>query len=144
MPLPKKTGIYIGDGLRAALEGRLTDDASLSAAVNDVAARYAEIVRQNRPTLSPAAWLAVCDALNGIWLRDSGSLRLAWAEIADADRLHGLGAKWGVDAKALAEAVRDLDYAGLIALVDTVERFWADDSGDPADQVLARIVPPFE
>jgi hypothetical protein len=94
-----------------------------------VAARYQEICRRHCPKLTQSEWLAVLDALNGVWLQssihDAGLLTGIWASVYDADRLGGLGAKWGCDAKALSEHIRDYDYATTVALVDAVERWWA-------------------
>lgn len=97
---------------------------SLSGRLSTVAERYAAILDRHRPDLSEAEWNAVRDALNGVWLRDALSLRSIWAEIADADRLDGLGRKWGIDAQALAVRVRDMDTATLVALVEAVESWW--------------------
>ena len=47
---------------------------------------------------------AVCDATNGTVL-DKSSWQSLWAEVADADRLNDLGAKWEIDAKALSARI---------------------------------------
>jgi hypothetical protein len=87
------------------------------------------------------------DALNGVWLqstdRDAAFLTTVWAEIYDADRINGLGRKWHCDAKALAERIRDYDYATVVALVDAVERWWALPSdGRPYQETIKEIVGP--
>lgn len=115
--------IYVGEPL-----ARLLDDAeNRSGRLNTVAERYLEIVRRDVPELSEAEWCVVCDALNGYWMEGAPELglRFAWANIADADRLDGLGRKWGVDAQALAVRIRDLPMGALVALAEVVERFWA-------------------
>jgi hypothetical protein len=91
----------------------------------DVAARYREIIRRSVPALTEAEWMACADALNGVWLGDpvTGPPTL-WMEIADADQLDGLGAKWGIDAQALAQRLRDAHYAAAMAVIDVVERPW--------------------
>jgi hypothetical protein len=90
-------------------------------------ARYHEVVRQSVPALTESEWMACCDALNGVWLCDPltgpGTL---WAEIADADVLNGLGVKWGIDAQELARRLRAAPYASALAVIDVVERLWAD------------------
>jgi hypothetical protein len=107
-----------------------------------IAARYQEICRRHCPTLTLSEWCAVMDALNGIWLHDTSPLTSIWAEVYDADRLNGLGQKWGVDAKALAQRIREYDYATLVALVDAVERWWAIPTDDtrPYKESIPEVV----
>lgn len=81
----------------------------------------------------------ICEILNGGLLsRDVGdddtrgaSLTVVWAEIADTVQIHpGYGEQWGVSdvtAMALVTKLQTAPYADLVALVDFVERFWADD-----------------
>lgn len=78
---------------------------------------------------------AICDALNGCPQLQLGGY--AWpdpaptslypavvAELADSDRLSGLGAKWGVDVLRLIVRLRNLSALGIYALVEAVERWW--------------------
>lgn len=118
MTTDTKLSIYAGEPLALALAGYAE---GRSARVNTVCARYLGLVAEFVPTFTRAEWSAICDALNGVWLRDEHSLRFSWAEIADCE---GLGAQWGIDQEALAIRVRELDLARTIALVETVERFW--------------------
>ena len=98
-------------------------------------ARYYETCRRHVATLGLAReeLALVCDALNGVWLtadHDSGAAQLAvtWAGIADAIQLDGLAKKHKVsDADGLIARLQKLSYADTVALVDFVERFWADD-----------------
>lgn len=113
--------IYIGEPLNRALEGY----ENRSERLNTIADRYLACVKAHTPELSQSEWLAVCDALNGVWLREAGYLRSVWAEIADADRLDGLGDKWDIDAQALAERIRDMPIVQVVALIEVVERFWS-------------------
>jgi hypothetical protein len=124
--------VYLGEPLRRLLDARATEEAGYTASslVNTVADRYQEMVRRSMPALSEREWMACADALNGVWLSsDAGgaSLTLAtvWAEIADADRLNGLGEKWGIDAQALARRLREAPYAEVVAVVDVVETLWS-------------------
>ena len=119
-----KMSIYAGQPIQRALEGH---NKNRSGRLNTVAERYAYVVQRDCPALTEAEWCAICDALNGYWLDggDSGAgVRLAWAEIEDADRLDGLGAKWDVDANALALRLRDATAGQQVAVAEVVQRFW--------------------
>lgn len=127
----KRQSIYLSEPLqrlveahRAGEEGGLRSVSGLLATVAD---RYQETGRRHLPRLTRAECGLVLDALNGVWLREPAAvLTSVWAEIADAGRLSGAGARWGVeDVDDLAARIRDLPYAGTVALVDAVERFWA-------------------
>lgn len=115
-----KLSIYIGPPLAAVLEG--AEERGKSARINEVAARYLEMRRQETPALAEAEWCAICDVLNGTLL-DSTSIRLLWAEIEDA-ALDGVGQKWGIDLRALAIELKELRYSQLVAIAEVVERFW--------------------
>ncbi|HCZ49108.1 MAG TPA: hypothetical protein DCZ11_08895 [Gammaproteobacteria bacterium] len=114
--------IYAGPPLQQVLAG----NEGRSARLNTVAERYLDVVRRDCPGLTEAEWCAICDALNGYWMEgcENIGVRTAWAEIADADRLNGLGEKWGVDAQALAARMRDMTAGAQVALAEVVERFW--------------------
>lgn len=95
--------------------------------VNTVIDRYQEVVARSIPELSESEWMACADALDGIALwRDAGHPAMVWAKVEGADQLSDLGAKWGIDAPALVARLRALPYAQSVALVDVVERLWAD------------------
>lgn len=68
----------------------------------------------------------ICDACNGTAFVDNRSISMLWAEIDDAIRLDGLDDKWHVDGPALVEKLRTLTWGQTAAIVDAVERFWAD------------------
>jgi hypothetical protein len=143
----ERGSIYFGEALRRLLAARPEDSGlwTRSGLLNTVAARYQEVCRRHCPTLTIAEWCAVMDALNGVWLRGSDheaeSLTAVWAEVYDADRLDGLGKKWRCGAKALAERIRDYDYATTVALVDAVERWWALPSdGRPYSETIPEVV----
>ena len=120
-PRGERLSVYAGEPIALVLTGH---DENRSARLNNVADRYLQIVGHDSPTWTEAQWSAVCDALNGCWLSDEASIRFAWAEVADADRLNGLGAKWGIDATALAAEIRDMTHGQRVAVVEIVERFW--------------------
>jgi len=144
-----RTSLYIGPALRRLLDDRPEDKGlwTRSGLLNTVAARYAEVCRRHCPTLTMAEWCACMDALNGVWMQatsahEASRLTVVWAEVYDADRLNGLGAKWGCDAKALAERIREMDYATTVALVDAVERWWAREqpAGESREEGIAAVV----
>lgn len=119
-----KISIYAGAPIQRVLDG-FNDNRS--GRLNTVAERYAYIVDRDCPTLTEAQWCAICDALNGYWMDsgDSGAgVRLAWAEVEDADRLNGLGDKWDVDARDLSAQLRDMTAGQQVAVAEVVQRFW--------------------
>lgn len=102
--------------------------------------RYYEVCRRHLAALglSPPELGVCCSVLNGGLLGISGvgdhaaaRLSVVWAEIADAFTLHpGYGAQWDVSDEqgaALVAKLQRASYADLCALVDFVERFWAND-----------------
>jgi hypothetical protein len=68
-----------------------------------------------------------------VWLdadTDNAAAHLAvlWAGIADAIQLEGLAKKHNVtDPSSLLTKLSNANYGDIVALVDFVERFWADD-----------------
>jgi len=130
-----KLSIYAGEPIQQVLDGH----ENRSGRLNTVAERYLDVVRRDCPALTQAEWCAVCDALNGYWMEGAGNLgvRMAWAEVADADRLNGLGAKWGVDAPALAARMQRMSAGEQVALAEVVERFWQH-CALPAGEALAK------
>lgn len=125
--------IYAGPPLARAIEATLDDD-NRSGRVNNVAERYLDIVEAVRPRFTRDEWCAVCDALNGVWLNDSVSARLVWANVADTPEL---GEKWSIDQPALTSRLRALDAAGNWAVIETVQRFWARAHLDTDDALRA-------
>lgn len=93
-----------------------------------IAERYAEIMRRSPPLLDLREWLLIFDSLNGCWLIEPAALvaQSVPHEVADACRLNGADAKWEVpDADELVQTLAALPFAGLVAVVDAAERFWA-------------------
>ena len=84
--------------------------------------------------LTEAEALGICDCLNGTLLEPM-SIRLMWAEVADACRLDGLDRKWGFTAQALVEELRALPPFTLFSIADAVERFWR----DPTTEAGAKV-----
>jgi hypothetical protein len=100
------------------------DDDSLSGSVRRIVDRYAELVRRSRPweTLSEAERGAVRDACLS-WIAEPAATIIGGVglEIRDAEA-DGIGAKWGVDALALASKIDAMTPGEQIALVDWIER----------------------
>ncbi len=81
---------------------------------------------------------AICDALNGTVL-DDFSWQSIWAEVADADRLDGLGQKWSIDAQALAGRLRDSSPGAKLAVAEAAEEFWRVHVDSPIDDGLRAV-----
>lgn len=124
---------------RNALDRR-TGSEGRSAALSGLIERYDTLLDRVRPELlSRSEWMAICDALNGCWLRgpDWMSIHGIGLQIHDSDRLDGLGRKWKIDAQALSRRLHEMSDAEQLAVVDTVERFWAAHSrGEQAEVAL--------
>jgi hypothetical protein len=130
----ERVSIYVGEALQRLMAERPENKGlwSRSGLINTVASRYMDACERHRPTLHWREWAAIFDALNGCWLQSDSQftanlLTSLWAEVYDADRLDGLGPKWEIDAKGLAEKIREMDYATTMAIVDAAERWWARD-----------------
>jgi hypothetical protein len=122
----RSTSIYLTPELDAALKPRVTERTSRSEILAKIAGRYHALCERDRPALSVNEWRLVCDALNGVWMRECWALQTVWAEIADAIKLDGLDSKHGVDGPALVTKLHGLTYGQTVALVDVVEHFWND------------------
>lgn len=79
-----------------------------------------------RATLAPGEAKAILDALNGVGLLVEAGAGVLGEHVAlevhDADRLAGLGAKWGLNARALAARLAELPRVQRAAL-----ELWAAD-----------------
>lgn len=115
-----KISIYAGEPIQRVLDGF----DNRSGRLNTVAERYLDIIRRDCPALTEAEWCALCDALNGYMASDGSAVRMAWAEIADAGLIDGIGEKWEVDAQALAQRMRLMTAAEQTAIVEVTEAFW--------------------
>lgn len=146
--MASKKSCYFTDQAEAVLG---LDLDSFSGRMNNVIIRYGEIMRQECPAFTVSEWSAICDALNSCWLQAEGPgtdpARFIWAEIADADRLDGLGVKWGIDAAGLASRIQAMRYSEQCAIVDVVARFWKSselnilETGELLRKVGARMKP---
>lgn len=120
--------LYLTPGADEALEARSRGgergSGDRSAAASRMIERYAELARRSLPELTEAEWNLVRDALNG-WLPEPAA-SVGWLAmgVRDAIKLDGLDDKWAVDGDALLERLEALDYAGCLAVLDAVERWW--------------------
>lgn len=130
--MTKRTSIYLSPPIDELLlahlargEDSLRSASALLAAATD---RYLEIVRRNLPNWRTAEWCLAADALNGCWMHDSpgSALSIVQMEISDAVRLNGAAEKWAVDWAAFEPALAALTHTQAIAVIEVVERFWAD------------------
>lgn len=132
--MAKRYSIYASAALDRALAARVHGDPdaetgfrSRSSMISAIADRYAEICRREMPVLALGEWLAVFGALNGCWMLDNAAMAAQGIalEVADADRLNGLGITWGIDGQALAARLGGMSFAAKVAVLDAAERWWA-------------------
>lgn len=80
--------------------------------------------------LSRAEAMALLDALNGCHLMPLILGGHAALEVHDADRLNGLGEKWGIDAQDLARRIAALPQFARAAIEWWAAAFWLTGDGD--------------
>lgn len=105
----------------------------LSHRLAQVSDRYLEALRRARaswPPFSEAEWSLLRDAMNGTLHEPAAMIAALDQGIEDAIALDGLDAKWSVDGPALLAKLRGLDFMQEVALVEAVERWWAERSQD--------------
>lgn len=117
--------LYLTPGAEDALGARATGERDRSAVACRMMERYAEVCRRALPELTDAEWDLLRDSLNG-WLPEPAA-SVGWLAmgVRDSIELDGLADKWGVDGPALLSRLEALDYAGCLAVLDAVERWWA-------------------
>jgi hypothetical protein len=144
MASAKRQSIYIPEKIQEILATyAYGDESSISGTIAAIIDRYRAITADATPELPANEWMAICDVLNGCgMLLAAGGGRhdqapMAWASIADSEQ-DGLGKKWNVDCRGLAEKIRMLPLAGRIAVWDVVARFWASEQLNslPAEDLL--------
>lgn len=127
------TSLYLRDDLRAQIADRdAGGGVGPGVMIQGAAARYYDLLWRSRPTLEPAQWRAICDALNGTWLADvvpggyvMPAQQLLVMEVGDAIRLSGLARKWAIDGDRLMSQLGALTPAQAESVRDVVCRFWA-------------------
>jgi len=123
----RRINLYIGPRLAQLLEERAGRGRSTSGVVNAVADRYLETVRRYTPRLAVNEWLAIFDALNGVWAGDNAAMAVQSLPygVSDFLTLEGAAEKWEVDGPELVEKLEALDWCQRLAVIDAAERFWA-------------------
>lgn len=130
--MARNISIYPGAALDAALASN-GGGRGRSHRINQLADRYAEILRRNPPPeLSEGEWSLIRDSLNGTLHEPAAMIRGVWQDVEDG-LFDGLAAKWGVDGPALVARLRALDYAQEVALVERIEAWWATHGGDAGE-----------
>lgn len=140
--LPKTVLAELGRRVRPA-GGEDDREYNRSDAIRAALQRYYELCRRHFAALglSRQELALCCDALNGVWLdadtdQAASHLAVLWAGVADAIQVSGLAKKHGVtDPSGLVTRLRNASYGDIVALVDFVERFWAD---DPEAEAMTR------
>ena len=99
---------------------------SRSETIRDIVKRYVEVCRRHRPDLERKEWYLIVDAFNGTIIDEQFALPNLAAQIEDAIALDDADKRHAVDGEALLRKLRNLTYAEKLAVVDIVDRFWAD------------------
>lgn len=111
----------------AYLDGAVSSTWTRTAVIRRTIERYREICRRELAALdlSEAEWDLLRDGLNGVWHEPARSIGALHIGVRDSIELDGLATKRGVDGPALVAKLEGLSYAGCVAVVDAVERWWA-------------------
>lgn len=127
--IPDKQGVSFSPALKSAL-GPIDDSITVSARVNAIGERYAEIMRraQIEKRFSEPEWNLLRDSLNGCYHQPASQIRHLWHGIEDSIELDGLAEKWEVDGEALLAKLRDLAFVDEVAVVEAVERWWIENA----------------
>jgi hypothetical protein len=126
MPAKNQISVYVGPPLARFIGPMGTCYGGPTAAVNALAERYGRLLdAAGLPDWSPAEWEAVCRANAVVWGDGRGIPDLR--PVSD-------------DLGAVNRVLAGLSAAGKFAVIEAVERFWADQSGRPARAVLEQIL----
>lgn len=132
------TRIILSPPVKAALAATNNLDNSRSRRIGDICDRYLELVRRERPNLAENEWLFICDVLNGHISEPVSLLPSYTASLRDSLQ-DGTYRKWGMDMTAAKELIcrlDDLPYAGHLAVIEVVDRFWSQPEEQDARQSL--------
>jgi hypothetical protein len=121
--MSSRKSIYLSDQAEAVIG---TDHDSLSGRINNICIRYGTITAAGCPELRLSEWLMICDMLNATVMDAAGAdqARHLWADIAESGKLDGLAEKWEIDTEDLSQRVRAMSYAGQVAIIEVVGKFW--------------------
>lgn len=117
--MAERITVYIGEPLANVLAGY---DDNRSGRINRVCADWLQMIEEARPELSEAEWMAVIDITNSTAIFDNDALRFIWADVADSPEEC---TKWGVDQDDLVGKLRGMSLSGLLAMRETIDRYWA-------------------
>lgn len=106
--------IYLGDGLRRALQGR-TD--SLTSAVNLIADRYQQMIEASMPDLTAAERRLIALALE-----HAGQRKIEALHIAGLPSIVGHALRQTPGGAELVAKLQRMTYPELVAIVDSLER----------------------
>lgn len=139
----KRISVYVGQPVRDLLEAHRAGEEGgreISSLINTVADRYNRVVAAHLPSLTREEWAVVMDALNGAHLQaDAYAQPPRWAIYSVMDLIADGGAeRHGADAEALKAKLSALDEAGIIALIDAAERFWAREDASVLDELVGQ------
>lgn len=128
MAIPKIT-ISLKDEVLESVDSRgERGEANRSGVISRDLDRYYDALKRARvelrKKLSEAEIAAIIDNLNGVWMAETVSITLLYANIEDAIELEELDKKWKIDGLALVEKLRSMSFIELCALTDAVERWW--------------------
>jgi hypothetical protein len=117
--------LYLTPGAEDALGARATGERDRSAVASRMMERYAEVCRRHLPELLRAEFDLLRDSLNGFMPEPAAAVGWLAMGVRDSIQLDHLDQKWGVDGPELLAKLDALDYAGCCAVLDAVERWWA-------------------
>ncbi len=133
--MSKRTSIYIGDGLKAALEHRTAiGDRQVSQTIDKMTERYDYMCRHSMPTFSADEWCYIFAALEDC---DAG-----FAKVATAIRTVILDHKTNLGdlTAGFKDKIKTLNYCQSVAVLDAAERFWVVYELDPDENNYDYIV----
>lgn len=129
-----KQSVSLAPEIQAQIQARVdATRGAFSAVIGESLDRYFEALRRARARLvgqfSGGELALIADSSNGtLW--SAASIPLLYANVEDSLD-DGLAAKWEVDGPALVNKLRGLSYIESAAIVDAVERWWAQDDPRP-------------
>lgn len=137
----EKVQLWPTPSLREMIASR-GEDCSVTGTVTTAVDRYLEMCARHLPCLEEQEWMAVLDALNGWGSTPAGIVQHLPMQVADAIAIDGLADKWGLadSGRVLQEELDGMCYAGLAAVTEVAERFWADRSDELAKDTLALVL----
>jgi hypothetical protein len=142
----KRKSIYVGEPIERLLADRADESGtySVSGTLNAVADRYQAIIKRSMPKLALNEWMLIMDVMNGTFTQSGAEIDAYGLvhNVEDAIALDGLDKKWEIDGSILVHKLRGHSFAGLVALLDAVERYWAKGTRvveDPREEIASIV-----